>query len=63
MGVRITFEQLINILRPTFSQFYQWKMALDKDRGQKVSTTDDLKVTHYRVVTGKNLRNSYPENR
>jgi heme-degrading monooxygenase HmoA len=58
-----TFDNLINILRPTFSQFYQWKMSLDNEPAKKVSTTDDLKVTHYRVVTGKNLRNSYPENR
>ncbi|MCK4754075.1 MAG: hypothetical protein KAS58_02505, partial [Calditrichia bacterium] len=57
------FDKLVNKLRPTFSQFYQWKMALDKDTAKKVSTTDDLKVSHYRVVTGKNLRNSFPENR
>jgi heme-degrading monooxygenase HmoA len=57
------FDNLVNKLRPTFSQFYQWKLALDKDPAKKVSTTDDLKVTHYRVVTGKNLRNSFPENR
>jgi heme-degrading monooxygenase HmoA len=57
------FEKLINKLRPTFSQFYQWKMELDKDPSKKVSTTDDLKISHYHVVTGKNLRNSYPENR
>ena len=57
------FEKLINKLRPTFSQFYQWKMELDKDPANKVSTTDDLKVTHYHVVTGKNLRNSFPDNR
>ena len=58
-----SFDKLVNKLRPTFSQFYQWKMELDKDPAKKVSTTDDLKVTHYQVVTGKNLRNSYPENR
>jgi len=57
------FDRLVNILRPTFSQFYQWKMELDKDPAKKVSTTDDLKVTHYRVVTGKNLRNTFPDNR
>jgi len=57
------FDNLVNKLRPTFSQFYQWKMELDKDSAKKVSTSDDLKVTHYRVVTGKNLRNSFPENR
>ena len=57
------FDQLITKLRPTFSQFYQWKMALDKDPAKKISTTDDLKVTHYHVVTGKNLRNTFPDNR
>jgi len=57
------FDNLVNKLRPTFSQFYQWKMELDKNSAKKVSTSDDLKVTHYRVVTGKNLRNSFPENR
>jgi len=57
------FDKLINFLRPTFSQFYQWKLTLGKDPAQKVSTTDDLKVSHYHVVTGKNLRNTFPENR
>jgi len=57
------FDKLMNFLRPTFSQFYQWKMALEKDPAKKVSTTEDLKVSHYQVVTGKNLRNTFPENR
>jgi heme-degrading monooxygenase HmoA len=57
------FDVLVNKLRPTFSQFYQWKIALEKDPSKKVSTTEDLKVTHYKVVTGKNLRNSFPDNR
>jgi len=57
------FSELVNKLRPTFSQFYQWKMALDKNSEKKVSTSDDLKVSDYQVVTGRNLRKSFPEHR
>lgn len=57
------FDKLINELRPTFSQFYQWKMALEKSSTQKASTSDDLKVTNYQVVTGKNLRRDFPNHR
>ncbi len=57
------FSELVNKLRPTFSQFYQWKMALDKNVDKNVSTSDDLKVSDYQVVTGKNLRKSFPEHR
>ncbi len=57
------FSELVNKLRPTFSQFYQWKMALDKNSEKKVSTSDDLKVSDYKVVTGRNLRKSFPDHR
>ena len=57
------FSELVNKLRPTFSQFYQWKMALDKSSEKKVSTSDDLKISDYKVVTGKNLRKSFPDHR
>jgi heme-degrading monooxygenase HmoA len=57
------FLELVNKLRPTFSQFYQWKMTLDKNSEKKVSTSDDLKVSDYQVVTGRNLRKSFPEHR
>ena len=57
------FKKLVNELRPTFSQFYQWKMALEKNASKKATTSDDLKITDYQVVTGKNLRTSFPEDR
>jgi heme-degrading monooxygenase HmoA len=57
------FEQLLDELRPTFSQFYQWKMALKKNSTKIVKTSEDLKISNYKVVTGKNLRKSFPENR
>ena len=47
------FAQLVNKIRHTFSQFYLWKMALEKDYNAKVQTTEDLKVEHYNLVTGK----------
>lgn len=57
------FEKLVNELRPTFSQFFQWKMALEKKSGGKVSTSDDLKISDYRVLTGRNLRGSPSDHR
>jgi heme-degrading monooxygenase HmoA len=57
------FSELVNKLRPTFSQFYQWKMALDNRIEKNVSTSDDLKISDYQVVTGRNLRKTFPEQR
>ena len=57
------FDELVNKLRPTFSQFYQWKMALDVNTENKVRTSDDLKIKDYQVVTGKNLRRTFPDHR
>ncbi len=49
------FTRLVNKIKHTFSQFYLWKMALEKDYNAKVKTTDDLKVEHYNLVTGKSF--------
>jgi len=57
------FNELVNELRPTFSQFFQWKMALESKSGDKVKTNEDVMIADYKVVTGKNLRRSAPENR
>jgi heme-degrading monooxygenase HmoA len=57
------FHKLVDRLKPTFSQFYQWKMTLEKDKKDKVSTSDDLKITDYKIVTGKNLRRDLPDHR
>ena len=49
------FTELVNSVRHTFSHFYLWKMALEKDYNAKVHTTDDLKVEHYNLVSGKSF--------
>jgi len=47
------FDQLLSKLRHTFTELFQWKMELDKSN--KSATSDDLKVDHYDVVTGKSF--------
>ena len=49
------FTELVNKIKHTFSQFYLWKMALEKDYNAKVQTTEDLKVEHYNLVMGKSF--------
>ncbi len=49
------FTELVKKVRHTFSQFYLWKMALEKDYNAKVQTTEDLRVDHYNLVAGKNF--------
>lgn len=49
------FNELVDKIKHTLSQFYLWKMALEKDYSAKVATTDDLKVDHYDIVFGKNF--------
>jgi heme-degrading monooxygenase HmoA len=47
------FAELTKKVEHTLSGLYQWKMALQKKSGKEVRTSEDLKVTHYNVVTGK----------
>lgn len=49
------FKELVNKIKHTLSQFYLWKMALEKDYSAKVATTDDLKVEKYDVISGKSF--------
>jgi heme-degrading monooxygenase HmoA len=49
------FDELVKKIKHTFSQFYLWKMALEKDYNAKVKTTEDLKVERYNLVTGKSF--------
>jgi quinol monooxygenase YgiN len=49
------YNDMINKVKHTFSQFYLWRMSLDKERRSTVKTTDDMKVGHYDVVTGKSF--------
>lgn len=49
------YQELLNKVKHTFSQFYLWKMSLEKQYGSQVKTTDDLHVDQYEVVTGKSF--------
>ena len=47
------FAELVGKLQETFSQFYLWKMQLEKDYRAKVKTSEDMKVEKYNLITGK----------
>jgi heme-degrading monooxygenase HmoA len=49
------FEDHVNKIRHTLSQFYLWKMALEKNYSAKVTTTDDLKIERYDIISGKSF--------
>jgi len=49
------FEELVKQTKHTFSQFYLWKMELEKEYSAKIKTTDDMKVQAYHIVTGKSF--------
>jgi hypothetical protein len=35
---------------------YHWKMSLEKESGAQVRTSDDLRVDHYSLVTGRRMK-------
>lgn len=47
------YQACLSKLRHTFSQLYQWKMALERDKDLQVKTSDDVSLAHYTVVAGK----------
>jgi len=49
------FQELTERVKHTFSQFYLWKMSLEKEYGSNLKTSDDFKVEGYSVVTGKSF--------
>ncbi len=49
------FDKLIAKVKHTFSELYQWKMALEKEHRAQVSTSEDLTIKTYDVVTGKSF--------
>jgi len=51
------FKELVDKVSHTFSQFYRWKMALEKDYDANIKTSEDMKVESYNLVTGKNFFN------
>ena len=49
------YNEMIDKVKHTFSQFYLWKMSLDRGNNSTIKTTDDMRVSHYDVVTGKSF--------
>lgn len=50
------FDKLTEKVKHTFSELYQWKLALEKDLGKILATSEDLKVNYYSTVTGKRFK-------
>jgi len=46
------FRKLTRKVQHTFSELYQWKMAVEKRSSSRVTTTEDLAVKGYDVVSG-----------
>lgn len=49
------FKSLTDRVAHTFSGVYQWKMQLEKDTKSHSTTSDDVSVTGYQVVTGRSF--------
>jgi len=49
------FNELVDKVAHTFSQFYRWKMALENDYNANIKTSEDMKIENYNLVTGKNF--------
>jgi heme-degrading monooxygenase HmoA len=51
------FASLLEKISHTLSEFYQWKLALEKDKAVTMHTSEDGKIDHYHVVLGKRFHN------
>ena len=49
------FEGLTKKVKHTFSQFYLWKIALEQEKKREVRTSEDMKIDHYTMITGKSF--------
>lgn len=47
------FDTLKDKVAATFSEIYQWKMQLERESTGQVTTTEEMSVEGYTVVTGK----------
>lgn len=50
------FDELKEKVKHTFSELYQWKMALEKESSKILTTSDDLKVDYYSIVAGRSFQ-------
>ncbi len=50
------FRKLTRKVQHTFSELYQWKLSVEKRSSVKVSSTEDLNVSGYNVVSGRRFQ-------
>jgi quinol monooxygenase YgiN len=50
------FDSLVDRVKHTFSELFQWKMSLASDSDRQAKTSDDMKVDHYQVVNKQELK-------
>lgn len=48
-----SFARLVAKVEDTISDFYQWKLALEKGVGSRVKTSEDIKIDSYGLVSAK----------
>ena len=49
------FNLLVKNISHTFSHFYLWKMALEKEYNPQKQPSENMKIEHYDLVTGKSF--------
>ncbi|MEN8223476.1 MAG: antibiotic biosynthesis monooxygenase [Acidobacteriota bacterium] len=50
------FNSLTDRIKHTFSRLYQWKMELAKESERKAVTSDDMSLSKYTIVTGRQFK-------
>ena len=50
------YNSLVQKVKHTFSDIYQWKMALEQDKSRRMVTSNDLSVKYYSVLSVKGFR-------
>ena len=49
------YREMIDKVKHTFSHFYLWRMSLEQGHNRTIKSTDEMKVEHYDIVTGKSF--------
>ena len=50
------FNSLLQRVKHTLSDLYQWKMALEKDKNRRMVTSKDLSVKYYNILSVKGFQ-------
>jgi heme-degrading monooxygenase HmoA len=50
------FRKLTRKVQHTFSELYQWKMTMERSPGAQVTTSEDLTIGGYNLVSGKTFQ-------